>query len=71
MGKFLNVILENFSEQNLPKKEEPKKIEIQNPCAICGHESVVTLKHQKGLLNLFCKTCSQNALESHKWKELS
>lgn len=65
MGKFLNLILENFSEESMPKKEEAKKIE--NPCAICGHPSVMTLKHVKGYLKLFCQACGENAYETHKW----
>ena len=70
VGKLLNEVLNAYNWEETEGPPISEKIEIQNPCAICGHESVVTLKHQKGMLKLFCKVCGQNALESHKWKVL-
>jgi len=71
VGKLLNEVLNAYNWEETEGPPVSEKIEIQNPCAICGHESTVTGEHSaSGRKKLFCKVCWQNALESHKWKEL-
>jgi len=69
VGKLLNEVLNAYNWEET-ESVAVAKIEVQNPCSICGHPSTMTLKHKKGLLKLFCKVCGQNALDSNKWNDL-